>query len=486
MQVDIRKLRLGSDSAEKDIQIGLLDYFYQNPAYYSILNEKKTIIVGNRGVGKSAIFKYIASEERKKGTVVLELSPEEYSYEVLSSILKKESDGSWGKQSSYSISWQYLLFNLIFKAIVTKNKGFLTGSLKNIYNYVRDNLKVKDINPIGILISYLKRLEGIKLGQYEAKIARTKELQSLYGLEEIKNLLPDLIRVLEKTRVKVLIDELDKGWDNSEDSKYFVAGLFQAAQKMNSISKNLRVYVSIRQELFDNIPQIYDDAQKIREDIEVIRWTEDELLEFISLRILNSFPETKDVSSSDRWNLVFSEVLNYRNTKSYNYIIDRTQLRPRELLQFCKLCIENHSAEGTIDYSSITSAEIDYSEQKIKDLASEYRFQYPHLLDIFEIFRGKKYILDSHDIDYLLLSIVCEEVNVGNATWVTGIDYLDLKKILWQIGFLKAWMQGGLKSVRRSGSAYLGYYEISKINLENIKKFQVHSAFRTYLSLKEK
>jgi hypothetical protein len=476
MQVDIKKLQLGSDSAEKDIQVGLLDYFYQNPAYYSILNEKKTIIVGNRGVGKSAIFKYIASEETKKGTIVLELSPEEYSYEILSNILKKESDGSWGKQSSYSISWQYLLFNLIFKEIATKNKGFINGPLKNIYNYVRDNLKVRDINPIGVLISYLKRLEGIKVGKYEAKIAQTKELQSLYGLEEIQNLVPDLIKVLEKTKVKVLIDELDKGWDNSEDSRYFVAGLFQAAQKMNSISNNLRVYVSIRQELFDNIPQIYDDAQKIREDIEVIRWSEDELLEFINLRILNSFPQTKDMSSSDRWNLIFSEVLNYRNTKSYNYIIDRTQLRPRELLQFCKLCVENHNTQETINYSSITSAEMDYSEQKIKDLASEYRFQYPHLLDIFEIFRGRKYTLDKDDLEYLLLTIVSQDVDVGNATWVVGIDYLELKKILWQIGFLKAWMQGGLKSVRRSGSAYLGYYEISKINLENIKKFQVHSA----------
>lgn len=486
MGIDITRLQLGSDSAEKDIQIGLLDYFYHNTAYNKILNEQKTIIVGNRGVGKSAIFKYIASEEEKKGTIVLELSPEEYSYEILSSILKKESEGSWGKQSSYSISWQYLLYNLIFKALANKNKGLVIGSSKKIYSYVRDNLKSSEINPIGKLISYLQKFEGVKVGQYEVSINRTKELQALYALEEIKDLIPDLIEVLKKTKVKILIDELDKGWDNSEDSRFFVAGLFQATQKMNLISKNLRVYVSIRQELFDNIPQIYDDAQKIREDIAIIKWDENELKEFIGLRILNSFPETKDLSHDERWNLVFSEVINYRNTKSYNYIIDRTQLRPRELLQFCKLCIENHHTHELLNYSTISKAEIDYSEQKIKDLASEYRFQYPNLLDIFETFRGKKYTLDSDDLDFLLLSITEGEISVGKATWVFDSDYLEVKKILWQIGFLKAWIKGGVKSVRRSGSSYLGYYEISKINFDIITKFQVHSAFRTYLGLKEK
>lgn len=435
MKIDINKLNLGSDSAEKDIQIGLLDYFYQNTAYNKILNQQKTIIVGNRGVGKSAIFKYIASEEERKGTIVLELSPEEYSYEILSSILKKESEGSWGKQSSYSISWQYLLYNLIFKALVNKKKGLLSGSTKAIYNYVRDNLKDREVNPIGSLISYLKRFEGIKVGEYEVDINRTKDLQSLYTLEEIKGLIPCLVDVLKKTKVKILIDELDKGWDNSEDSKFFISGLFQATQKMNLISENLRVYVSIRQELFDNIPQIYDDAQKIREDIAVIKWNENELIEIIGLRILNSFPETKILTNHERWNLIFSEVINYRKTKSYNYIIDRTQLRPRELLQFCKLCIENHDKDELLNYSTIAKAEIDYSEQKIKDLASEYRFQYPNLLDILETFRGKKYTLDSVDLEFLLLSITEGEINVGKASWVVDCDYLYLKKILWQIGF---------------------------------------------------
>lgn len=484
MKVDLLNLNLGSDSAEKDILVGLSDYFYRNSAYQNILKNRKTILVGNRGSGKSAIFKYIASEEARKGNLVLELSPEEYSYDILSQHMKQESEGSWGKQSSYSIAWQYLIYNLIFKKIVDSKRGLATGSMKNIYNYVRDNLKTQNINPIGILISYLKRLEGIKFGDHEARVWKTRELSSLYSLEEIQALVPSLKKVLEAIKIKIFVDELDKGWDNSEDAQYFIAGLFQASQKINVIHPNLKVYVSIRQELFDNIPQIYDDAQKIREEIEVIRWDKEELLEFIGLRILHSVPKAVRLKPIDRWKLLFrSSVTNHIST--FDYLIERTHLRPREFLQFCKLCLENSAGER-VTVESIMRAEAFYSEQKAKDLAAEFRFQYPGLLDLLESFRGGKSIYQSYELDEMLLAIVCGDIRIGDAIWALNMDDEVLKRILWQIGFLKAWAKGGKNTDRKNRSAYLGFYESPKLNLNQVSRFQVHPACFSYLSLHNK
>ena len=486
--MNLKEINLGSDTAERDISEGLLNYFYQNDAYKSLLEGKKTITMGNRGAGKSAIFKYLAAQEKTKNNIVLELSPEEYSYEILQQSLTREGERNWGRVSAYSVGWQFLLYNLIFKEIVNKTTGLAKGARKNIYEYVRDNLKCRDINPIGMLISYLKRLENIKLEiAGHGAGAKVRKLQALYKLEEIDSLLPSLQEILQKTKVYVFVDELDKGWDNSEDAKYFVAGLFQAAQKMNLLSKNLKIFVSIRQEIFDNIPQLYDDAQKIREDIQQIRWSEEELLEFLSLRIKYSWKELGDLPPIETWNNVFSEVLEYRGTKSFNYLIDRTQLRPREFLQFCKACLEKVPEDkGLIDYQDITKAEVEYSEAKTRDLASEYRHQYPGLLNLFEAFRGQRYIFERDDLDFLLLEIVTGDINVGDATWVRNIEFSHLKKILWEIGFLKAYVVGGLKSGRKSGSAYLGFYELPHVLLENVSRFQVHPAFRVFLSLKEK
>ncbi|MGF1569144.1 MAG: P-loop ATPase, Sll1717 family [Nodosilinea sp.] len=485
MALDIRLLNLGSDSAERDINVGLAEYFYQNSTYQKFFNSRKTILVGNRGAGKSAIFKYMAAAEARKGHLVIELSPEEYSYELLSQHLRSEQEGSWGKQSSYSVAWQYLLYSLVFKKISDEKRGLLLGAQKDIYNHVVNNLKHQDLNSIGILFEYLKRLEQIKLGRDES-FQKSRDLQALYSLEEIKDLQPSLKAILNKTRIKIFIDELDKGWDSSEDAKYFLAGLFQASQKLNLISPNLRVYISIRQELFDNIPQIYEDAQKIREDVEVIRWGKNELLELIGLRIAHCFPELQSKNGLHRWNSIFSSTVATPNLSSVDYIIDRTQLRPRELLQFCKLCLEYYNDGKRIEGEAIFAAEEAFSEQKTKDLASEYRFKYPYLLDLFEVFRGRSCYFKKEDLEFLLLSITCGELDTDQAAeWVLAMDYLELKKLLWHIGFLKAKVPQQMRQSSGSHKIYVGHYELPSINLENIECFCIHPALRGFLSLKD-
>ena len=505
MRLDIKSLNLGSVSAERDIDVGLAEYFYQNDAYNRFLNGRKTILVGNRGAGKSAIFKYIGATERKKGHLVLELSPEEYSYELLSEYLRSEKEGSWGKQSAYSVAWQHLLYALTFKKIVENKRGLLLGAQKNIYNYVNSSGIAQENSSIGILVDYLKRIERVKVESLQGTL-RSRDLQALYDLEEIKALLPSLSNVLRNTRITILIDELDKGWDNSDDARYFIAGLFQATQKINTFNSNLRIYVSIRQELFDNIPQIYEDAQKIREDVEVIRWGQNELLELISLRIAHSFPESENLTATKRWKAIFVSRLSTSDIDSLDYIIDRTQLRPRELLQFCKLCVEfaHYSlVSKRIDERAIAAAEESYSEQKTRDLAAEYRFQYPYLLDVFEAFRGHSTCYSKEDLDFLLLSMVCGEVDVDRAAnWVLDTDYLELKQILWKIGFLKVLVprSAGSAKSHRSRSAkqlsaseklssarhtFLGHYELPTVNLENIEQFKVHPACTKFLHLKD-
>ncbi|MBT9313395.1 P-loop ATPase, Sll1717 family [Leptothoe kymatousa] len=488
MRLDLRELNLGSDSAERDINLGLAEYFYENVTYQKFLSGRKTILVGNRGTGKSAIFKYIAATETRKGHLVLELSPEEYSYELLSDHLSSEEDGFWRKQSAYSVAWQYLLYTLIFKKIAQTKRGLLLGPTKNIYDYASSHQLFQQNSSIIILVDYLKRIEQVKTGTYAGGL-RSQDLQALYSLEEIKTLLPSLQAVLNNTKIKILIDELDKGWDNSEDAKFFLAGLFQATQKLNLISPNLRVYISIRQELFDNIPQIYEDAQKIREDVEVIRWGRNELLELIGRRIVHSFPQAARLDAPKLWQSVFVAQMQSSCTETLDYIIDRTQLRPRELLQFCKLCAEHieYSLAGRrIDEGAIAAAEEYYSEQKTRDLASEYRFQYPHLLDVFEIFRGKRSHYDKEDLDYLLLATVCGEYDVELASgWILDMDYLELKQILWKIGFLKAWVPRRTNRRTSLSGAYLGHYEVPTINLENIERFRIHPACTSFLHLKD-
>jgi hypothetical protein len=135
-------------------------------------------------------------------------------------------------------------------------------------------------------------MEGIKVGPYEASV-RARELEKLYKLEEIHHLLPALRDVAAGRRMIVLVDELDRSWDASEDARAFVAGLFQARISVDSLHPNLRVYMSLRQELYEGIPELYDDAQKYRDLIETIRWSSGSLLTLIAR---NPFPRDRGLA----------------------------------------------------------------------------------------------------------------------------------------------------------------------------------------------
>ena len=479
-------LDFGTPSAERDISRGLEKYFVESSAYHRVRSGAKTILMGNRGAGKSAIFKVLAKRERSEGSHVIELSPEDYSYELLSSTMAAESAGSWAKQGAYAAAWKYLIYVLVMKALARKGMRLTRNGGRQIHNYIRDIHGAQQLGPLSLLVSYLKRLEAVKIGPIEAGL-RTRELDRLYQLEEIQNLLPALRKVLDNQRVVVLVDELDRGWDSSEDAKAFVSGLFQACVSINALHPNLRVYISLRQELYDDIPALYDDAQKHRDLLEKISWSEDSLLELIARRIRHSAHENGFAvdaleRAGDRacWSAVFAPPPPGKGRDgSFGYMVDRTLYRPRELIQFCSEALEQARARRSrlpVPYSSIERSEYGYSAERTKDIAAEYRSQYPGLLSVFEVFRSRPPAFGRDELELLCLELACGDVPThGTGSWLPSCDPNELIEILWRAGLLTA---------RASGEGrFLGSHQVQHLNLAAVRRFRVHAMFHASLGI---
>lgn len=487
MALNLARMNFGAPAAERDISLGLIDYFVESEAFKRLAARSKTIVLGNRGTGKSAIFKILADRARRSGSHVLELNPENYSYEMLSSMLRSEREGSWAKHGAFTSAWKYLVLVRVMQELTSAGPRLKTGSAAKVYEYLRDHVKGQQENPIAVLISYLKRIEGFKIGPVEASL-KTTELAKLYHLQEVEPLLQSIKDLLAKRPLVVLVDELDKGWDNSEDAKAFVSGLFQASIWLNELSPRLTVYVSLRQELYDSIPALYDDTQKYRDLIETIRWDETSLLAVAARRIRHSYADLDGVSDEGAWNALFAETLRYRKTKSFNYLVDRTLYRPRELIQFCSDAVADAKPHNAvpIDYTVVSRVELEYSAARQKDISSEYRFQFPGLESVFEVFRGRIYLFERKDLEYLCLQICTGELRTDAAAkWVLDQDADLLIDVLWRVGFLRARAIGGLKALRRSGSSYVGPHQVATLNLRTVSYFQVHPMFRAALGMRE-
>lgn len=203
--IDLARLSFGAPAAERDIAQGLAQYFVESDAFGRLEARQKTIVIGNRGTGKSALFKVLADRSRKAGSIVLELNPENYSYEMLCNALKAEGAGSWAKHGAFASAWKYLIYVVVMKELTEQGKRLKTGAAADVYNYLRDNHAGVADSPIAVLISYLKRMEGIKIGSYEAAM-KTRELAKLYKLDEIEPLLPKLAELTARRKVLVLVD----------------------------------------------------------------------------------------------------------------------------------------------------------------------------------------------------------------------------------------------------------------------------------------
>ena len=481
--MNLSKISLGAPAAERDEL--LLDNFVKSEIYDSVARGKVCILIGNRGSGKSAIFRMFARQEEKSGSAVVEISPDEYSYELLGSVLRKEIEGSWAKQGSYAASWKYVLYVTAMKEAIARHSNKNLGSHRKVNDFLRKSFKGQQHNIIDHLISYMKRFETIKLGPAEVSIS-ANPLKRLYELEEVKDLLESLKDLLSHIKIIIIVDELDRGWDGSEDAKQFVAGLFQAAIHVNRLTPHLRILISLRREIYDNIPEIYDDAQKVRDLVRYIEWEENGLKELVARRIHTALEIKHKFCENVAWTSAFVDTLSYRKTNSFKYIVDRSLHRPREIIQFCNECFLKAGDSGRIDYDIITKAETTYSADRFNDVCSEHKFQYPGMRSVFEQFRGELYNMTREVLENKCAEIILNDSSKETSQWLPSLDEKGLIRILWSIGFVKAKTVGGQKGVERSGSRYVGSYQVSNLNIDDIKEFHVHPMFRSYLGMKEK
>jgi hypothetical protein len=243
------------------------------------------------------------------------------------------------------------------------------------------------------------------------------------------------------------------------------------------------VYISLRGELFNSIPELYDYAQKYRDLFEIITWDRDDLEELIALRIRHFVPELRDASRFECWAAVFSDP-----RRAYRFMLERSLYRPREIITYATLALEQARRTGRrlpISEKVLYDVELDYSTDRMKDIAAEYRFQFPGLLSVFASFRGRqtRWVRDALEYHCLELSEGVREIADKAHPWVKSADPDFLVDVLWQVGFLRV-SDASVTDLRRYTSWPSGSREDLNISLRSVKEFAVHPMFRSSLGIK--
>lgn len=482
----------GAIDAENDDR--LFEYFIQSDSLERIMNGKRKIIIGRKGSGKTALYKFLSKDEKDKLTSALLFR--DYPWKVHDLYANENVS----ERESYVNSWEFLIYIELAKLIVKDldNYSFLQKfKVRKIRKWLKkswgsSNFDHKEtMSPKTWDFTFSPQLMGNGLGSVSRKDA-PKNLGATLG-EVNKKLIALLLPLIKKDKhYFLLFDELDLSYD-PKDSKYLtrIIGLLIAAYNINTYFQenniNAGVYVFLRSDIYEVVD--FQDKNKVTDNhTEYLNWNhQDEsanlsLKKLVAKRIKQNIQNTND-TFHENWHKIFDSHNIGSNQLKWNFIIERTFLRPRDVIKFLNLSLAEAKKRIKIDpdkeadiiiNKDIHNSRKDYSDYLYSELKDEVNAKYKDFDNYMEVLRDMhKTIFNLENYESSFEACVARlNINDNSNTVLERLYEFSV------IGFYKPGGGG------YGGSTYCYRYTDPKIKFNpKAIHYKVHPGFKEYLEL---
>jgi hypothetical protein len=329
----IQKL-FGHEAAEDEDFARLKEYYFKSKVYDRInVDLPLRLLVGHKGIGKSALFKIAISEEKEAGHLPILIRPDD--------ILGLKTDTSDFLQTIRD--WKQGLNLIIGKKVLT-SLGMDTKTDENkirkysgrILNFIFDTIKDNKL-PVNIEPSKIELIENLK----------------------------------KKKIITVYIDDLDRGWQGKKDDTNRISALLNAIRDISNENIGIRFRVGLRSDVYYLVRTSDESTDKIEGSVVWYSWTNHEILVILIKRIETFFGRkineeallaTQQFKLSHYLNPVmqarFSGSGHWENAPMYKVIMSLIRKRPRDLVKLCTLAArhafeKNSSIIRTTDFEAI-------------------------------------------------------------------------------------------------------------------------------------
>lgn len=414
-------INVGKVSAERDEL--LTHYFYDNGVLKSVIDSPSSFLVlGRKGAGKTAVFKYLSENKNRfidADDVLIPLSFEDYNWNIHSLLTDKNK----AESMAYKQSWKFVVLIECVKAYRNwfNEKNLKVPPVIDKANKLLEKLFDSPVPSISTLVGRkLLSLSGIKLpgggfdlengdidsvevsgGEVSFESVKHDATLQQHLSENIENIIRYLDGAIHSLNgvfptVYICFDRVDEAWDevSFESSKRVIAGLVAASDSLSAQYKGkIRPIVFLREDIFDVLS--INDANKLREDCgALLHWGKTSLSDLMLHRI-NYYARKIGVSNIEDIDEMFDRKEMRQRTKPLNYLIKRTMMRPRDLISIMGRTIQTMKdkaddpfAEEKIIYESLEAesiyeAEPGYSEWLKQELIDEWGVQKPIIRDLF-------------------------------------------------------------------------------------------------------
>lgn len=432
-----KNLRIGELDAEADTN--LLDHCFIDNGYLEQLidvTNPKSIVLGRTGAGKSALLYKLESSVHK----CKRLDPHDISIKFLehSDIINFFESINVKLDLFYRMLWRHILILELLKlrydfTVDTSSNSsvfrnfidwFKTHNERKAYDYFQqwgDKFWLETDEQLKQITTKLESDTKATLGINSNIIQAGVEGLSKYSEEQITDIKRKANQVIDGSQIAnlnqildslnqsafndsqkkfyLIIDQLDEDWANTTTRCRFIRALIEEIKSFRKIT-NIKIVIALRKDLlqlvFDKTRDSGFQEEKYESYILDILWQKEDLRNLVERRINQVF-KSQYTNHDVKFDDIFPSPRKKGGQLSFDFLIERTLNRPRDILQFVNTCFQA-SSDNKISWRALLAAEAIYSGKRLNSLSEEWSQIYPSLLTITEILRGKKANISRSDL----------------------------------------------------------------------------------------
>lgn len=459
---NIRKI-FGSYDGEGENIKRLKEYYFKTESYNSIISDLPVrILVGQKGIGKSALFRIAIAEQAELGLMPILIKPDDIAelgekHESLILSIRK---------------WKFGLTDIIAKKVL------------NEFGIIDEGISSRIIKVGGKMIPLLT--ESIVNNKNKSDL--TKEQNSLID------------NFLASNKIVIYLDDLDRGWQNRKEGLVMISALINSIRDMSMENPGLMFKLALRTDVFTAVRTEDESSDKFDG---LVVWHSYELNDiFIMLvkRILTFWGEPFNDENLKQtgqkylaYNLdsIFEKVFlgkgKWSEAPMYRVLLSLIRNRPRDIVKLCTLAARKAYVEKSniIKTNHIQSILPEYSKSIINDTIAEYKSELPQIERLIYGMKPARKERNTEDsFVYTTAELHKKLFNLtqqGTFTFASGkiADAHDLTSFLYKINFITA------RKTQEDGTITRKDYEQDSILSSSYMSFgydwEVHLAYRWVL-----
>ncbi len=488
--VNIPKIFGYEDAADEDTK-RLKEYFFKRNDYASVKSDLPlSIVVGFKGVGKSALLKIAYEEDKEESRPTLWIRPDD----VVEMVDELSTDIEFSKMV---LLWKRGIAKLIASRIASDWLFVMGDDTKSALMWAqKSGYRSRDF--IQKTISLL-----------QPKIKKALHTESDYipnnnGEHHI------VARLLQDKQIVLYFDDLDAGWEATLNERKKLSALLLALRNMTTDIPGIKARMALRTDVYTLLRESDESTDKFENYIVNCNWKNHDILILLVKRIYTYFGEKVEDDELNKkspnelnqmlskiMDIRFSNTTEWKNKPTHRVIMSLIRSRPRDMIKLCTFAAKaayarEESAEiiKDTDFQEILS---DYSLNRVQDIVNEFKHELTNIETLlYRMAPTTKEIREKIKNTYLYTTTeLLDKIKNINSNTTLKLAYkdtanpIDIAHFLYKIGFITA-----RKDV--NGVIDRKYYDEKKQLLKSGQigdggyGWEIHPSYRSAISTSQK